>query len=87
MTRRTDEVFISWHLFAAAARSPETSFLINLSSSLRIREEPFVQDAMDRAVEFRVLVDECATADTVADAMPADDEELRMTGPSLDVDQ
>ena len=42
---------------------------------------------MNRAAEFRVVVDECATADMVADDMPTDDEELRMTGLSLDVDQ
>ena len=42
---------------------------------------------MNRAAEFRVVVDECATADMVADDMPTDDEKLRMTGPSLDVDQ
>ena len=42
---------------------------------------------MNRAAEFRVIVDECATADMLADYMPTDDEELRMTGPSLDVDQ
>ena len=46
-----------------------------------------MQNAMNRAAEFRVIVDECATADMLADVMPTHDEELRMTGPSLDVDQ
>ena len=44
-----------------------------------------MQHAMNRAAEFRVIVDECATADMLADYMPTDDEELRMTGPSLDL--
>ena len=35
---RTDTVFISWHLVAAATRSPDTQFLFNYFSSLRIRE-------------------------------------------------
>ena len=39
---------------------------------------------MDRAGEFRVIVDECATADMVAYYMPIDDEEEHMSGPSLD---
>ena len=39
---------------------------------------------MDRAAEFRVFVDDYATADMVADNMPIVDGELRMTGPSLD---
>jgi hypothetical protein len=38
---------------------------------------------MDRAAEFRVLVDE--QTDMVADNTPIDDEELRLTGPLLDV--
>ena len=42
---------------------------------------------MSRAADFRVIVDECATADMLADDTPTDDEELRMTGPSLGVDQ
>ena len=85
--RRTDTVFISWHLVVAATRSPDTHFLFIKSPSLRIREEPFVQNAMNRAAEVRVIVDECHTADILADDMPTDDEELRMTGPSLDVGQ
>ena len=46
-----------------------------------------MQNAMNRAAEVRVIVDECHTADILADDMPTDDEELRMTGPSLDVGQ
>ena len=46
-----------------------------------------MQNAMNRTAEFRVIADECATTDMLADDMPTDDEELRMTGPSLDVDQ
>ena len=42
---------------------------------------------MIRAAEFRVTADECATADMLANDMPTEDEELRVTGPSLDVDQ
>ena len=80
VVRRTDTVFISWHL-VAATRSPDTHFLFNQSLSVRIRKEPFVQDAMNCAAEFRVIVDKCATADMVADDMPTDDAELRMTGP------
>ena len=39
---------------------------------------------MNRTAEFRVIADECATTDMLADDMPTDDEELRMTGPSLE---
>ena len=50
-------------------------------------DESFVQNAMERA-EFRVIVDECATADMGANDMCIDDEEERMllhpTGPSID---
>ena len=46
-----------------------------------------MQNAMIRVAEFRVIADECATAHMLADDMPTDDEELRMTGPSLDVGQ
>ena len=61
--RRTDTVFISWHIVVAATRSQDTHFLLNKSPSLRTREEPFVQISMNHAAEFRVIVDECATAD------------------------
>ena len=47
------------------------------------KDEAFIQEAMERADEFRVLVNE--DADLVADNTPIDDEELRMTGPSLNV--
>jgi hypothetical protein len=38
----------------------------------------FLQQAMERAAEFRVPVDK--QTDMVADNMPIDDEELRLTG-------
>ena len=47
------------------------------------KDEAFIQEAMERADEFRVLVDE--EAELVADNTPIDDEALRMAGPSLDV--
>jgi hypothetical protein len=46
-------------------------------------DEAFVQKPMERAADFRLLVDD--QADMVADNTPIDDEELRMTGHLLNV--
>ena len=45
--------------------------------------EAFIQEAMEHADEFRVLVDE--KAELVTDNTPIDDEALSMAGPLLDV--
>ena len=49
-------------------------------------DEAFVQDAMERGAEFRVVDNDCATADMEVDDMCIDDEGERMhpAGPALD---
>ena len=53
----------------------------------RNTDDSFAQAAMERGTERRLIEDECATAGMVADDMPIEDEESRMTGPSLDMEQ
>jgi hypothetical protein len=56
---------------------------VDSSALTRQTDEAFVQRSMERAADFRVLVDD--QADMVADNTPINDEELRLTGPMVDV--
>jgi hypothetical protein len=89
----------NFSLLATAVAAPALKWLVQgydklgkLDHTARLRkigytkcwdDEAFVQRAMERAADFRVLVDE--QADMVADNTPIDDEELRMAGPMMNV--
>ena len=72
----TDGHIVSWKAVQPELLGPDTRLPLNGP-----RRYGFVKHcAMHRAAEFRVIVDECSTADMVAADMPLDDEELRMAG-------